>query len=73
MLPPFALRLRRARRSMRATGGAAQALLIATQRNDVALARLLIDAGADVNDRDAIEDSPFLYAGAEGRVEILED
>ena len=28
-------------------------------------------AGADVNAKDDIEDSTFLYAGAEGRVEIL--
>lgn len=34
-------------------------------------ARLLIAAGADVNARDNIEDSPFLYAGAEGRNDIL--
>ena len=35
------------------------------------LARLLIAAGADVNAKDDIEDSPYLYAGAEGRDEIL--
>ena len=40
-------------------------------RNRVEVARLLIAAGADVNAKDAIEDSPFLYAGAEGRIEIL--
>jgi len=34
-------------------------------------ARLLITAGADVNARDNIEDSPFLFAGAEGRNDIL--
>ena len=33
--------------------------------------RLLIEAGADVNAKDAIEDTPFLYAGAEGRNDIL--
>src|SRR3954453_23321817 len=47
------------------------ALLTATHGNHVAIARALIAAGADVNAKDAIEDSPFLYAGAEGRVEIL--
>jgi uncharacterized protein len=47
------------------------ALLIATQGNDVDVARLLIDAGADVNAKDSIRDTPFLYAGAEGRNEIL--
>ena len=35
------------------------------------MARALIAAGADVNAKDAVEDSPYLYAGAEGRVEIL--
>ena len=34
-------------------------------------ARALIAAGADVNAKDNIEDSPFLYAGAEGRNAIL--
>lgn len=34
-------------------------------------AKLLIDAGADVNAKDAIEDSPYLYAAAEGRDDIL--
>lgn len=45
--------------------------MLATRANHVALARALIAAGADVNAKDAIQDSPFLYAGAEGRVEIL--
>src|SRR6185295_6445142 len=47
------------------------ALLAATQGNHVSAARALIVAGADVNAKDDIEDSPFLYAGAEGRIEIL--
>ena len=34
-------------------------------------ARLLIAAGSDVNAKDAIEDSPYLYAAAEGRNDIL--
>lgn len=34
-------------------------------------ARLLISAGADVNAKDRIEDSPYLYAAAEGRNDIL--
>ena len=37
----------------------------------VEVARLLIEAGADVNAKDNIEDSPYLYAGAEGRLAIL--
>ena len=47
------------------------ALLAATQRNRVEVARFLIQAGADVNAKDFIQDTPFLYAGAEGRNEIL--
>ena len=33
--------------------------------------RVLIEAGADVNAKDAIQDSPYLYAGARGHLEIL--
>ena len=48
------------------------ALLAATHGNHVAVARALIAAGSDVNARDDIQDSPYLYAGAEGRTEILQ-
>ena len=47
------------------------ALLIATHQNDIAIAKMLIDAGADINKQDAIEDSAYLYAGAQGKTEIL--
>jgi ankyrin repeat protein len=47
------------------------ALLIATHRDDPAMARVLIEAGANPNIKDDIQDSPFLYAGAEGRNDIL--
>ncbi len=47
------------------------ALLVATHGNHVPAARALIAAGADVNAKDDIQDSAFLYAGAEGRIEIL--
>ncbi len=47
------------------------ALLIATRADHVEIARVLIAAGADVNAKDNIRDTPFLYAGAEGRNEIL--
>lgn len=47
------------------------ALLLATRANHLDVATILIDAGADVNAKDAIKDTPFLYAGAEGRNEIL--
>ena len=46
-------------------------MLAATHGNHVAAARALIAAGADVNAKDDIEDSAYLYAGAEGRTEIL--
>lgn len=46
-------------------------LLIATHNNDVDIAKKLIDAGADVNKQDNIEDSPYLYASAQGKTEIL--
>ncbi|ORC88542.1 ankyrin [Trypanosoma theileri] len=36
-------------------------------------ARLLLEAGADVNALDDLHDSPFLLAGAEGRTAIMRD
>ena len=47
------------------------ALLVATIYNSVEAARMLIEAGADVNAQDDRQDSPLLYAGAEGRLDIL--
>ncbi|MGW4481986.1 ankyrin repeat domain-containing protein [Rhodococcus triatomae] len=46
-------------------------LVAATKANAVAAAIALIDAGADVNAKDDMHDSAFLYAGAEGLNEIL--
>lgn len=46
-------------------------LLLATELDRVAIASALIDAGADVNAKDAKQDSPYLLAGAEGRLAIL--
>lgn len=46
-------------------------LLIATHNNQTDVAKVLIDYGADVNLQDKIEDSAYLYAGAEGKTEIL--
>lgn len=46
-------------------------LLVATHENDIEIAKLLIDAGANINQQDAIQDSAYLYAGAQGKTEIL--
>src|SRR5882672_9796973 len=47
------------------------ALLAATHRNRIDIARFLIQEGADVNAKDFVQDTPFLYAGAEGLDDIL--
>ncbi|MEN7551605.1 ankyrin repeat domain-containing protein [Rapidithrix thailandica] len=52
------------------TGGKT-ALLLATEQNHLQAAKLLIEAGANVNTQDQIQDSPFLLAGARGYTEIL--
>lgn len=49
-----------------------QRLIRAAKDNNVELVRELIAAGGDVNAKDSMEDSAFLYAGAEGFNEILE-
>ncbi|WLV25279.1 ankyrin repeat domain-containing protein [Aciduricibacillus chroicocephali] len=46
-------------------------LLIAVHNNSVKISKMLIDHGADINEQDDILDSPYLYAGALGRTEIL--
>lgn len=48
------------------------ALMLATYQHHTAAAVLLIAAGADVNAQDDILNSPFLYAGAEGYLDILQ-
>ena len=48
-----------------------QQLIAAVKANDLAIATELIGAGGDVNARDSIKDSAFLYAGAEGLNDIL--
>lgn len=47
-------------------------LMNATYGNKVMLAKMLIDAGANVNKQDNMLNSPFLYAGASGYLEILQ-
>jgi hypothetical protein len=47
------------------------ALLVATMDDRAEIATALIDAGADVNAKALNKDTPFLYAGAEGRNAIL--
>jgi len=49
-----------------------QRLIQAAKANDVAMVAELIRAGGSVNAKDAIEDSAFLYAGAEGFNEVLQ-
>ena len=46
-------------------------LNIAVHNNDIEIAKALIDRGADINLQNSISDSPYLYAGAQGRTEIL--
>lgn len=46
-------------------------LMIAVHNNQIEIAKALIDSGADINKQDAIQDSPYLYAGAQGKTEIL--
>lgn len=47
------------------------ALLLATIDDRADIAEALIEAGADVNAKAANKDTPFLYAGAEGRNAVL--
>lgn len=46
-------------------------LVVATKAERTRIARALLEAGADPNAKDDIQDSAFLYAGAEGLNEIL--
>ncbi|RBL90675.1 hypothetical protein DF182_29955 [Chitinophaga flava] len=48
------------------------ALMIATYQHHTPVAALLVAAGADVNTQDDMLNSPFLYAGAEGYLDILQ-
>ena len=48
-----------------------QDLIRAAKRNDPAEVGKLIERGGDVNAKDSIQDSAFLYAGAEGFNEVL--
>ncbi|MBD8043435.1 ankyrin repeat domain-containing protein [Arthrobacter sp. Sa2BUA2] len=47
-------------------------LIRAAKANDAARTSELIAAGADVNAKDSLQDSAFLYAGAEGFNEVLQ-
>jgi ankyrin repeat protein len=58
--------------SAEAQAGLDQRLIRAAKANDVATVAELIRAGGNVNARDAIRDSAFLYAGAEGFNEVLQ-
>jgi uncharacterized protein len=47
------------------------AVMAATHANRPETVQALLKAGADVNLQDNLQDNPFLYAGAEGLLEIL--
>jgi uncharacterized protein len=47
------------------------ALLLAVEANQVAIAEALLQAGASVNAQAANLDTPWLFAGARGRTEII--
>lgn len=47
-------------------------LILAAKANDAGRVAELISAGADVNAKDPLQDSAFLYAGAEGFNEVLQ-
>lgn len=47
-------------------------LLIATNNQNVAMAKLLVKFKADVNQQSSNLDSPFLYAGASGQTELVQ-
>jgi len=47
------------------------ALMVATKANNIHAAYVLIEAGADVNAKDNMQESPYLYAGAQGYLKIL--
>lgn len=47
-------------------------LLLATQSSNLKMAKLLVSYRANVNQRDDILDSPFLYAGATGQTGLLQ-
>ena len=49
-----------------------QELIAAAKANSVALVRELVGRGGNVNAKDSIQDSAFLYAGAEGFNEVLQ-
>lgn len=55
-----------------AQAGLDQQLVRAAKANDLPSVTRLIEAGGNVNAKDAIQDSAFLYAGAEGFNEILQ-
>jgi ankyrin repeat protein len=46
--------------------------MAATHGRQIAAVQALLEAGADVNRRDSRRDNPFLYAGAEGLLDILQ-
>ena len=68
---PSALAARPPALSAEAQAQLDQELIAAAKANNVALVGELIGRGGNVNAKDAIQDSAFLYAGAEGFNEVL--
>ncbi|ACL38643.1 Ankyrin [Pseudarthrobacter chlorophenolicus A6] len=58
--------------SAEAQGTLDQELIAAAKANNAALVRELVGRGGNVNAKDSIQDSAFLYAGAEGFNEVLQ-
>lgn len=46
-------------------------LHLAIYTDQIEVAKQLIDYGANINQQNKLEDSPYLYAGAEGKTDIL--
>lgn len=46
-------------------------LMIATYANNITVAKILVALGADVNRQDRLLNSPFLYAGAAGYLQLV--
>lgn len=69
--PPYSSTMASAGRPEEVQAALDRRLIQAAKANDVGQVAGLIRAGGDVNAKDSIQDSAFLYAGAEGFNEVL--